>query len=113
MLLDKLRDFIKNNDITKRLFIVYFAVIAVILYFLSCSFFGQNGLVKYFMLSKQLRDQKMIEQENSAKMNEKKKMIQGMDVNSLDLDLVDEQTKRTLGYTKKNEVVVFEKQESE
>jgi len=35
-------------------------------------------------------------------------MVEGMNVESLDLDLLDEEARRALGYSNKNEVVIYQ-----
>ena len=39
-------------------------------------------------------------------------MVDGMNSNSLDVDLLDEQARRVLGYAGKNEVVIYQDQKS-
>jgi cell division protein FtsB len=40
-------------------------------------------------------------------MQAKKNMVDGMNLESLDLDLLDEQARKVLGYAGKNEVVIY------
>ena len=44
-------------------------------------------------------------------MQVKKNMVEGMNVESLDLDLLDEEARRALGYSNKNEVVIYKNSE--
>jgi hypothetical protein len=41
-------------------------------------------------------------------MQAKKNMVDGMSLNSLDLDLLDEESRKVLGYVGKNEVVIYQ-----
>lgn len=107
-----LYDLVKKHNISKPLFIAYFIALAVILYFALCTIFGEKGLVVYSSLSKQTANKENIKQDLSAKMQVKENMVKGMNLNSLDLDLLDEQARRVLGYSGKNEVVIYQDQES-
>ena len=69
-------------------------------------FFGQKGLVEFFSLKKQIENKEIAKQGLAAKMQAKKNMVDGMNTDSLDIDLLDEQARKTLGYTGKNEVVI-------
>ncbi len=44
-------------------------------------------------------------------MQEKKNMVDGVSLDSLDLDLLDEQSRKVLGYVGKNEVVIYQDNE--
>lgn len=103
-----LYDFVKKHSITKPLFIGYFIALAVILYFTSFTFFGDKGLVTYFSLRKQIENKEIDKQELAAKMQAKKNMVDGMNLESLDIDLLDEQARKVLGYAGKNEVVIYQ-----
>lgn len=41
-------------------------------------------------------------------MEEKQNMVDGMSADSLDLDLLDEQARKDLGYAKKSEIVIYQ-----
>lgn len=69
-------------------------------------FFGEKGLVTLYSLKKQIENREITKQGLSAKMKAKKNMVDGMNTDSLDIDLLDEQARKTLGYTGKNEVVI-------
>ncbi len=64
-------------------------------------------MVKFFALKQQIENKEIIKEELSAKMRAKKNLVDGMSPNSLDLDLVDEQSRKVLGYVGKNEVVIY------
>lgn len=107
----RIYDFVKKHNISKAVFVSYFAFFAVIIYFLFCAFFGQKGLFSYVALQKQIDNQDLIKRELSNKMQVKKNMVEGMNVESLDLDLLDEEARRALGYSNKNEVVIYQNSE--
>ncbi len=104
----KIYEFVKKHNISKRLFVAYFACLAVVIYFLLCTIFGQKGLIAYFSLRQKIATQDMVKQELQNKMQLKKSKVEGMNVESLDLDLLDEEARRALGYSNKNEVVVYQ-----
>ncbi len=101
-------EFVKKYNISKALFVTYFTFFAVAIYFLGCAFFGNKGLVKYFSLKKEIANQDIVKHELSNKKQSKKNMVDGMNVDSLDLDLLDEQARLSLGYSNKNEVVIYQ-----
>lgn len=45
------------------------------------------------------------------KLENKKNMVDGISAESLDLDLLDEQSRKVLGYVGKNEVVIYQNEE--
>ncbi len=61
-------------------------------------------------LSQQVKNKENFKKEIIAKMNGRQNLVKGMDPNSLDIDLLDEQARKVLGYVGKNEVVIYEKQ---
>jgi cell division protein FtsB len=105
-----LHSFVTKNNITKPAFICYFIALAASLYFISFTLFGQKGLIELFALQNKIENKTGIKEELAAKMQAKKNMVEGMNLNSLDIDLLDEQARRTLGYAGKNEVVIYHDQ---
>jgi len=101
---------VKKHQISKGLFISYFSVCAAILYFLFFMIFGSKGLIQMVKLSKQVENKENTKKEIIAKMNSKENLVKGMDPNSLDVDLLDEQARKVLGYVGKNEVVIYQEQ---
>ena len=99
--------FVKKHQISKALFISYFVAFSIIFYFGFFIIFGDKGLIKLANLSKQIQNKEVAKQEIFAKMQAKKNMVDGMNLNSLDLDLLDEQARKVLGYAGKNEVVIY------
>lgn len=103
-----LYNFVKEHNITKPLFVGYCIVFSLIIYFIFFTIFGEKGLIEFFSLQHKITNKEATKQELSAKMQAKKNMVDGMNLNSLDLDLVDEQSRKVLGYVGKNEVVIYQ-----
>lgn len=105
-----LYDFVKKHHISKSIFIGYFTALITICYFIIFTIFGEKGLVTFFTLKKHIENKEITKQELSTKMQAKKNLVDGMSPDSLDLDLVDEQSRKVLGYVGKNEVVIYPNQ---
>lgn len=105
-----LYNFVKDHNISKPLFIGYCIAFSLILYFLTFTIFNQKGLVEFFSLKKKIAGREAVKQELYNKMEAKKNMVDGMNINSLDVDLLDEQSRKVLGYVGKNEVVIYQDQ---
>lgn len=103
--------FVKKNRISKSTFIIYCILIALCFYFLCLSIFGEKGFFKLHEIKQKTAEIELQKSELEHKINAKKKMVEGMNINSLDLDLVDEQSRKTLGYVGKNEKVIFKDDE--
>ncbi len=101
-------NFVKKHDISKTLFVSYFVFATVSCYFLIITLFGQKGLIRYFDLKQEISGYELTRQEMAEKVGAKKNLVAGMNVDSLDLDLLDEEARRSLGFSNKNEVVVYE-----
>jgi cell division protein FtsB len=71
-------------------------------------FFGQKGLLKYFSLQNEIQGQEIFKKELENQVEYKKTKIHGMSPNSLDLDLLDEEARKNLGYSSKNEVIIYQ-----
>lgn len=110
MLLTRLSvyNFIKKNKISRINFIFYCVAISLIIYFAIVSIFGEKGIIKYYLTKKDFQkiEQQKVDLEN--KINQKREMIEGMNYESLDLDLVDEQSRKILGYVGKDEIVIYQ-----
>ncbi len=73
-----------------------------------CIIFGQKGLIKYFSLQQKIFDQSLTKQELINEINLKKTKVEGMNSESLDLDLLDEEARKNLGYSSKNEIIIYQ-----
>jgi cell division protein FtsB len=103
-----LYNFVKDHNINKVQFIFYFIGIALIIYFLLTTIFGDKGLFFYKSLKTQVQNKEFVKRDLINKMRTKKSMVEGMNLESLDLDLVDEQSRKVLGYVGKSEVVIYQ-----
>ena len=60
-----------------------------------------------FDLNQQIEEKKISKENLDKKIENKKNMIKGMSSDSLDVDLLDEQSRKTLGYVGKDEIVIY------
>ncbi len=102
-----LYNLVKKHNITKAVFVGYCIAFSLIFYFAFITIFGEKGLIQYKKLKEQIENRESVKQELNHKVEVKKNMVDGMNTNSLDLDLLDEQARKTLGYIGKNEVVIY------
>lgn len=102
-----LYNLVKRHNISKPLFITYFITIFAIIYFSFFTIFGEKGLIELLNLKRQIADKKSEKKELITKSEAKKNMVNGMSMESLDVDLLDEQARKVLGYAGKNEVVIY------
>lgn len=105
---NKLYNFVKKHNITKATFVGYSIALTTIIYLTFFTIFNEKGLVKLFSLKKQIANKELTKQDLSVKMQAKKNMVDGMNLNSLDVDLLDEQARKSLGYVGKNEMVIYQ-----
>lgn len=103
-----LYNLVQKYNISKTLFIGYTTTIAVIIYFLFFAVFGQKGLISVSRLQTEFSNRDIVKQGLANKVSAKKQMIEGMNLESLDLDLLDEQARKVLGYANKNEIVIYQ-----
>ena len=85
----------------------------MIIYFIIVTIFGEKGLFFYKTLKSQVQNKEFVKRELISKMRTKKSMVEGMNLESLDLDLVDEQSRKVLGYVGKSEVVIYQDKNGE
>ncbi|MFT6331897.1 MAG: cell division protein FtsB [Lentimonas sp.] len=93
--------------ITKQIFISASIALALVIYFFYYTVFGEKGVIKYFSLQKELQHKNQTMGSLQNKMQNKQNMVDGMNSQSLDLDLLDEESRKNLGYAKKNEIVIY------
>ena len=103
-----LYNFVRKNRINKATFVSYCVAISMIFYFMFVSIFGDKGLIEFYLLKKQVAQIELQKFELQDKIRLKKELIKGMNYESLDLDLVDEQSRKILGYIGKDEVVIYQ-----
>ena len=95
---------LKNKIILYFSFLITFFISIYLIYFLIN---GQRGLLKYFYLTKQ--NQEFKETLNNLKLEDEyySDRIKRLQPNTLDLDYLDEQVRKKLGFIDKNELVVI------
>jgi len=106
-------NFVKKNRINKSVFLSYCTAFSLIFYFMFVSIFGDKGLIEYYSLKKESHRIENDKVELINKIRIKKDMIKAMDYESLDLDLVDEQSRKILGYVGKDEIVIYQDKDSD
>jgi cell division protein FtsB len=104
----KFRKFVKDLAIPKKLFISCFISFSAIFYFSSYALFGNKGVVKYFQLRRELQEKVVVRDNLHHEMQDKKNMVSAMNINSLDVDLLDEQVRKNLGYAGKEEIIIYD-----
>jgi len=70
-----------------------------------------SGLAQYFKLRKELYTKELVQKNLESKMKNKQNMVGGMRLESLDLDLLDEQSRKDLGYAGKQEIVIYDEEQ--
>ena len=104
-----LYNLVDNYQISKTLFIFYCICCSLIIYFLATAFFGSKGFFAYKNSLYSFNDLQLNKQSLQQNLQAKSKAVENMNLQSLDLDLVDEQSRKILGYINKNEVVLYRK----
>ncbi|MFT6077216.1 MAG: cell division protein FtsB [Rickettsiales bacterium] len=99
---------LKKFPITKQIFVTICVATAVMLYFIYYAFFGSHGVIKYFSLKNELQNKELIKESLVNKVQDKQNLVNGMNSKSLDLDLLDEESRKNLGYSGKKEIVIYE-----
>ena len=105
-----LQNFIINYKISKGVFVSYFISFALIFYFSFFAMFGNKGVFTLIALDDQISKKDIIVQDLENKVKAKEAVVSGMKLDSLDLDLLDEQSRKILGYMGKDELVVYQNQ---
>lgn len=65
-------------------------------------------MMKYFILSNELEDKNSVKNKLHNQVMHKQNLVDGMSTKSLDIDLLDEQARKNLGYADDNEVIIYE-----
>jgi cell division protein FtsB len=110
--MNKIRLILKNiiikYQISKKIFISYIVIIALIGYFLINAIIGNKGIITLNNLANQIASKDSKLKDLSLKVENKQLMIKSISLESLDPDLLDEQSRRVLGYVGRNEIVIYE-----
>ena len=104
-----LYNLVDNYQISKSFFISYCICFGLIIYFLIIAFFGNKGFFAYKNVLYNFNDLQLTKQILQQNLQAKSKAVENMNLQSLDLDLVDEQSRKILGYINKNEIVLYRK----
>ena len=101
-----------NNKfvITKHIFISITVTCTIICYFIYYSIFGSKGISQYFQLKTELQQKELIKERLENTIENKQNMVNGMSLESLDLDLLDEEARKNLGYANEKEIVIYKKE---
>lgn len=91
----------------RKLAVGYLFCVLILFYLAFHTVSGERGIFALLRESRKLDALKTEVQETKAKREVLEKKVQKLSNNSLDLDLLDEQARKVLGTTGKNEVVLF------
>ena len=95
---------LKNKIILFFSFLIIFFIFVYLIYFLIN---GQRGLLKYFYLTKQKQEYNQIFANLKFENEYYVDRIKRLQPNSVDLDFLDEQVRKKLGFIDKNEMVII------
>ena len=96
--------FIKNKIILFLSFLITFFIFIYLVYFLLN---GQRGLLKYFYLTNQNELHSLALTNLKIKNEYYSDRIKRLQPNDIDLDFLDEQIRKKLGFVDKNEMVII------
>jgi cell division protein FtsB len=102
-----LYNFVKKNNITKKQFVVYFTMLITTIYLIFFAVFNQKGFISYLKLSHVIENKNSKKQQLENNIEVKQKMIESLSSDSLDLDLLDEEARKSLGYADKDETIIY------
>ena len=100
----------KKFIINRQIFVATAITISVILYFSYYAFFGDKGVLQYFYLKTELHQKELTKEGLENKVNAKQHLVNGMGLESLDIDLLDEESRKNLGYANQDEIVIYNQQ---
>jgi len=95
---------LKNKLILYFSFLLTFFISIYLVYFLIN---GQRGLLKYFYLTKQNQEYNQVLLNLKTQNEHYSDRIKRLQPNTVDLDFLDEQVRKRLGYIDKNEIVII------
>ena len=95
---------LKNRIILYFSFLITFFIFLYLVYFLV---YGQRGLLQYFYLSKQNQEYNETLAQLSSENQYMSNRIEKLQPNTVDLDFLDEQVRKKLGFIDKNEIVII------
>jgi cell division protein FtsB len=95
---------LKNKIVLYFSFLITFFIFLYLFYFLV---YGQRGLLQYFYLSKQNQEYNETLAQLSSENQYMSNRIEKLQPNTVDLDFLDEQVRKKLGFIDKNEIVII------
>jgi cell division protein FtsB len=95
--------------INKQIFVAAIAAFCAVLYFLYYTIFGQKGVITYFDLRQNLQEKQNQQNILKNQRQEQQNMVDGMRLDSLDLDLLDEEARKNLGHALEDEIIIYNK----
>ena len=95
---------LKNRLILYFSFLITFFIFIYLVYFLV---YGQRGLLQYFYLSNQNQENSETLAHLTSENQYLGDRIKKLQPNTLDLDFLDEQVRKKLGFIDKNEMVII------
>ena len=95
---------LKNKIILYLSFLITFFISIYLVYFLIN---GQRGLLKYFYLTKQSQEYSQALAKLKVENQYYNDRINRLKPNTVDLDFLDEQVRKKLGFIDKNEIVII------
>ena len=95
---------LKNKLSIYFLFIISFFIIIYLFYFLIN---GERGVISYYKIKNQNISDKLILNELYFKNNKLLSEINKLQLNSIDLDFLDEKIRKNMGFVEKNELLIL------
>jgi|TARA_Y100000389_G_scaffold205000_1_gene261810 cell division protein FtsB len=105
-------NYIKRYKISKYSFIAFFIFIFLSVYFFTNAFIGKDGYKEYIDVKSQIREKKYIQDSLLNKKKSKEEKIIKMRPQSLDIDLLDEEVKKNLGYVNDKEIMIYQEKDN-
>lgn len=102
-----LKQTLEKFQISKQSFIIFCTCFAVFSYFILYTIFGHRGVLDYFKLRAEFQQQNLVKDQLFVTISDQTNLVNGMKNESLNLDLLDEQVRKNLGYAKKNEIIIY------
>lgn len=78
-------------------------------YFVYHIFQGERGVISWFVLSKKVQDEEEKLKQLLVQKEQIERRVSLLNPNSIDLDLLEELARKLLNYSKKNEIIVYDK----
>ena len=103
-----LKNIIKKYHISQKIFVLYAIIFALIGYFSVNAIIGPKGFLKLNNLKEQIANKDTKLKALTAKIENRQLMIKSISLESLDTDLLDEESRKILGYIGKNEIIIYE-----